>query len=150
MRLPFPPSVNNYWRSRVARNRNGKMFTQYYISPNGKQYRQKVVAAAIDAGHYNKHLAGPLGVRLDLIPPTAGVYDWDNSNKALFDALGAAGLYADDSQIESARIEKYAGLKPGCVVVSVWEKGSSGDILLQSRRMTDHDLPSYGGARLVF
>jgi len=107
--LPYPPSVNHYWR--MARGR-------WYISAEGKRYRAAVLAEARDRAF---SLAAPLRVDVALTMPDKRRRDVDNVLKALLDALQYAGVYADDSQIEELHVVKVGLAKPGGVRVTIEE-----------------------------
>lgn len=87
--LPYPPSVNHYWRRVGART---------LISRGGRQYRDAVVAMLLAARA--ERLDGQLSVHIMLHPPDQRRRDLDNAPKALLDALQHGGLYEDDSQID--------------------------------------------------
>jgi crossover junction endodeoxyribonuclease RusA len=71
-----------------------------YISQEGKTFRQKV--AEIVAEHNAiKFGAVPLTVAVRLCMRDRRAADLDNRAKALLDALEHAGVYDDDSQIDS-------------------------------------------------
>lgn len=95
--LPWPPSVNHYWR----RSKNGMM----HISAEGVAFRQ---AAAWNALQQKapKQLAGDLIVDIEAFMPDKRRRDLDNILKALLDALTHAGVWLDDSQIVDLRIRK--------------------------------------------
>jgi crossover junction endodeoxyribonuclease RusA len=88
LELPFPPSVNHYWRRVGART---------LISRGGRHFRKTVVSILASRGV--RPLDGPLEVYIELYPPDRRRRDVDNSQKALLDALGQGGAYHDDSQI---------------------------------------------------
>lgn len=97
--LPWPPSVNRYWRSV-----NGRVL----IAADGRKYRSAVVA------HVLTSRAVPLGahpvvVTIDAYYPDLRRRDIDNVLKAPLDALTAAGMWDDDSQVQALSIRK-AGL----------------------------------------
>jgi crossover junction endodeoxyribonuclease RusA len=92
--LPFPPSVNTYWR--MFQNR-------MIISKAGRQYRKDVQSAVLlQLG--NKQLGGALKVTIEAFRPDNRRRDLDNLLKATLDSLGHAGVYLDDSQITDLRI----------------------------------------------
>lgn len=91
--LPFPPSVNHYWR-----HVNGRVL----VSRGGRQYREAVGLALLAAGR--PHLAGRLSVRVVAYPPDRARRDLDNLMKSVLDSLQAAGLYDDDGQIDDLRV----------------------------------------------
>lgn len=91
--LPFPPSVNHYWRNVGSR---------VLISKDGRDYQREVGFAV--AAHPERRALLPLAGRLSLTmaahPPDRRKRDLDNMGKAVLDALGKAGVYGDDSQID--------------------------------------------------
>lgn len=107
--LPYPPSVNHYW----MRNRNGSV----RISERGLSYRKEVWA--ICRSNLVKALAGPVAVRIEVLPPDARRRDLDNILKAILDALQHGGAYLDDSQISHLEIIRYAKRKGGAVWVTL-------------------------------
>ena len=82
--LPYPPSVNHYWRRVGART---------LISRGGRLFRQQVVS--ILAARGVRPLDGDLEVFIELYPPDRRRRDVDNTQKALLDALGKGGAYPD-------------------------------------------------------
>lgn len=91
--LPYPPSVNHYWRQ--ARGR-------FYIDKPGKSYRTEVWAQVMrqrDVSRVRSILTGPLMVKIMAGPPDLAYRDVDNILKALLDSLKHAQVYADDYQI---------------------------------------------------
>lgn len=111
--LPWPPSVNHYWRSAV---RNGRLFV--YISPEGRRYRETVAALARAAKIQAK---GPVRICLRLYPPDRRRRDADNLRKALYDALVACGALEDDSMAFIVEEHCYVcdARKPGTVTVEI-------------------------------
>ena len=108
--LPFPPSVNGYWRT--FRNRQ-------IISKRGREYRERVLDIMSFNELQGEKVSGNLSVTLTLNPPTLRQYDIDNFTKALFDALSKAEFWEDDSQVIRLFIEKGEKIKGGKVVVKV-------------------------------
>lgn len=92
--LPFPPSVNTYWR-----NFQGRML----ISKKGREYR-KAVADEIILQKGNKHLKGKIKMTIEAWRPDNRKRDLDNLLKAPLDALTHAGVYEDDQLIVDLRI----------------------------------------------
>jgi Holliday junction resolvase RusA-like endonuclease len=108
--LPYPPSVNHYWR---------RVGYRTLISREGRRFRKSVVA--ILAAMRLEPLAGPLAVEVDLYPPDRRRRDLDNSIKALLDALQHGGAYLDDSQIVRLVITKREPMLNGKTIVRIQE-----------------------------
>ena len=93
--LPYPPTLNTYWR-----NVHGRTL----ISKKGRDYRSKVCSAAnhrvIDA------FSGRLTVVILVYPPDKRRRDLDNLPKAILDSLEHAGVYENDSQIDKLMITR--------------------------------------------
>lgn len=92
--LPWPPSVNVYWRTF-----QGRMI----ISEAGRNYRKAVVDQML-LQRTQKHFDGPLKLTVEAYRPDKRRRDLDNLLKAALDSLAHAGVYEDDSQIEDLRI----------------------------------------------
>jgi crossover junction endodeoxyribonuclease RusA len=92
--LPYPPSVNHYWRYV-----NGRVL----ISAKGRKYRQDVCAAVFpNPGEII--MDGRLSITLHIFPPDKRRRDVDNVLKAILDSLQHANVYADDSQIDEIHV----------------------------------------------
>lgn len=94
LNLPFPPSVNTYWRTY-----NGRML----ISEKGRAYR-KAVADQVLIQRGNKHYEGKVKMTIEAFRPDKRKRDLDNLLKAPLDALTHAGVYMDDQLIVDLRI----------------------------------------------
>lgn len=106
--LPFPPSVNHYYR-RVGH--------RTLISREGRRFRERVCALLAGAGV--SPLDGPLVLQIEVYPPDRRTRDIDNVQKSLLDALEQGGLYGDDSQIVKLDIEKREPVPCGRTLVRV-------------------------------
>jgi Holliday junction resolvase RusA-like endonuclease len=106
LELPYPPSVNHYWRRVGART---------LISRGGRAFRQAVCSILAVRGI--RPLDGPLVVEVAIYPPDKRRRDIDNLQKALLDALAHGGAYHDDSQIARLTIERREVVADGKVVV---------------------------------
>lgn len=105
IRLPFPPSMNHYWRNLAI---NGRSRT--VISEQGRRFRAQVKDIA-----WALHLpviAGPCEVSIAAYMPDKRRRDIDNLLKATLDALVHAAVIEDDSNIHDLRIIR-AGHEPG-------------------------------------
>ena len=109
--LPFPPSVNHYWRLW-----RGRMV----ISEEGRAYRSTVATILRAAGV--QPMTGRLAVAIEAFPPDQRHRDLDNLLKAIGDSLQHGGAFPDDSQIAWLLIEKASIVRGGKVVVRITER----------------------------
>ena len=110
LELPFPPSINHYyriWRGHAV------------ISSEGRAYREKV--CAILAGRGVRPISGSLQMRIEVFPPDNRRRDLDNLQKSLWDSLQHGGAYHDDSQVIRYEVEKFEVVSDGKVVVTIQE-----------------------------
>ena len=91
--LPWPPSVNRYWRSVNGRN---------ILSEQGRNYR--LLAGVELIGCEQK--TGPCSVVIVAYPPDNRRRDVDNILKAPLDALTHSGAIEDDSCVRFLSIRK--------------------------------------------
>lgn len=116
--IPYPPSVNSYWRTV-----NGRTL----LSKRAREYKRSV-ASAVLVHAANKHLAGRLEVELVVHPPVINRRrDLDNLTKGVLDSLQTAGVYLDDSQIDKLTIERAAPLPGGVVIVTINKRSEESD-----------------------
>lgn len=111
--LPYPPSVNSYWRHPTR----GALAGRHLISEKGRQYRQALEALAAEH-RWPKLGSARLQVHIEAWMPDKRRRDLDNVLKAALDGLAHAGLFDDDSQIDRLSIER-APLVGGMLKVSV-------------------------------
>ena len=104
--LPYPPSVNRYYRHVGFRT---------LISREGRAYRRAVCAILRRAGL--RPMDGPLAVGIDLYPPDNRRRDCDNVLKALLDAMQYGRMYGDDSQIKKLLVVMRNTVVPGGKVI---------------------------------
>jgi crossover junction endodeoxyribonuclease RusA len=116
--LPFPPSVNTYWRS----PNSGPLAGRHLISADGRLYRTAVIVSVLEQ---LRRLPVPwvdnVDVSLVLYPPDRRRRDIDNYLKALFDSLTHAGIWQDDSQIKRLLVEWGSVTKKGQVKITIGE-----------------------------
>jgi len=112
MTLPFPPSVNRYWRHVGPR---------VLISREGRSYREAVrsLLAAARPTPDTHSFRGRIDMKVTLHPPDRRRRDIDNPMKGLLDALEHAGVYADDSQIDHLTIDRGAVVPGGSCTVEI-------------------------------
>lgn len=114
--LPFPPSVNGYWRAPTK----GKLAGRHLISAKGREYRHQALRA-VQRQWRDDALPGRLSVSLTLYPPDRRKRDIDNYAKALLDALTHAGMWVDDEQIDELTIIRGDKVRDGQCVVRITE-----------------------------
>lgn len=109
--LPYPPSVNTYWRS------NGK---RRFISKSGVDFANAVQAIVFDQ---NRKWFGEKRLQINIVihPRSKRRMDLDNCLKAILDALMKAGCYVDDSQIDYLTIKRGSEMKGGSSEVEILE-----------------------------
>ncbi|MDH0063180.1 RusA family crossover junction endodeoxyribonuclease [Leclercia adecarboxylata] len=114
--LPFPPSVNAYWRS----PNSGPLKGRTLVSAKSREYQSDACAAIIEQlRKLPKPSSAPAAVEIVLFPPDARRRDIDNYNKALFDALTHAGIWEDDSQIKRMLVEWGPVTQKGKVEITI-------------------------------
>lgn len=87
--LPWPPSTNRIWRQWKGRT---------LLSREGRQYRAEV-GQLVMAARVQGFGRAPLRVAIEASMPDRRRRDLDNLLKAANDAMQAARLFEDDSQI---------------------------------------------------
>lgn len=104
--LPWPPTVNTYWRNIRGRT---------IISERGRLYRlavQKQLAGA-------EPLLGRLAIKIAAYPPDRRRRDLDNILKALLDSLTFAQVIEDDSQFDFISVARRDVIKDGAVQIII-------------------------------
>jgi len=108
--LPWPPSINHYWRNIQGRT---------IISREGRAYRAAVLSIIAQSGL--QPVSGAVGVRRIIYCPDWRRRDIDNLAKAVYDAIGAAGLWQDDSFICEEKVKKRKSSdKIGRIVIQIY------------------------------
>ncbi|WP_097570927.1 RusA family crossover junction endodeoxyribonuclease [Escherichia coli] len=122
--LPFPPTVNSYYRAPDKGALKGK----HLISESGRKFKKNVYAAVVTQyGGIPKPVTVDVEVNITLYPPDRRRRDLDNYNKALFDALTNARVWADDSQVKRMQIEWGYVVKQGKVDMTISKYQRDGD-----------------------
>ncbi|HOG29679.1 MAG TPA: RusA family crossover junction endodeoxyribonuclease [Vicinamibacterales bacterium] len=106
--LPYPPSVNHYYR---------RVGPRTLISREGRRFRERVLSVL--AATRPRPFDGPIAVQVEVYPPDHRRRDIDNVQKSLFDALQHGGVYRDDSQIVRLQIEKRGCVPGGMTIVRI-------------------------------
>lgn len=114
--LPFPPSVNAYWR---APNK-GPLKGRHLISAAGRKFQSAACAAIIEQlRRLPKPSTELAAVEIPLYPPDERRRDIDNYNKALLDSLTHAGVWEDDRQVKRMLVEWGPVVKGGRVEITI-------------------------------
>ena len=92
--LPYPPTVNTYWRRRGS---------TYFISEEGKRYR-RAVALIVRQQRLKLSLSGRLAIKV----------------KAPLDALTHAGVLMDDEQFDEINIVRGQPVSGGRMGVKIY------------------------------
>jgi crossover junction endodeoxyribonuclease RusA len=111
LELPYPPSVNSYWRANGHRR---------YISKEGVAFTNEVsliVKTQKPKTFGDKQVA----ISVMIHPRSKRKFDLDNTLKAILDALMKAGMYDDDSQIEYIEIARGEAVDGGKAVVHLYD-----------------------------
>ena len=110
--LPYPPSVNHYWR---------RVGLHTLISREGRTFRQNVCALLGGGGMRRPPSSGRIALAMDAFPPDRRRRDLDNIQKPVLDALEHAGVYVDDSQIDLLVTRRREVVPDGWLLVTVEE-----------------------------
>ena len=100
LEIPFPPSVNTYWRH----PNKGKLAGRHLISEKGRTYRKDVWHLITSLKL--KKWVGPVCVQIYAYMPDKRRRDLDNILKACLDSLTYAGVWEDDYQIDELFIKR--------------------------------------------
>lgn len=114
LRLPWPPSVNRYWRHPTR----GALAGRHLISTEGRSYRAGIYQS-VKARGIGACLTGRLAIRIDACPPDRRRRDLDNILKSLLDALVHARVLEDDSLIDELSVFRRPPDSPGSVFVVI-------------------------------
>jgi crossover junction endodeoxyribonuclease RusA len=109
LNLPLPPSVNSY--RTIFRGRMG-------ISKAGREFKEQVQDYVVEY-RVPKLGSARLEMKVVIYPRDRRKQDIDNRIKALWDALGDAGVFDDDEQIDVLMIERGEIKKGGGVLVMI-------------------------------
>ena len=114
--LPFPPSVNTYWRHPNKVAFAGKSL----ISAAGRKFQSAACTAIVEQlRRLPKPTSAPASVEIVLFPPDNRIRDLDNYNMALFDALTHAGVWEDDREVKRMLVEWGPKVPGGRVEISI-------------------------------
>jgi crossover junction endodeoxyribonuclease RusA len=104
--LPWPPTVNTYWRNIKGRT---------IISERGRLYRLKVQQQFVGA----EPMMGRLAIKIAAYPPDKRRRDLDNILKALLDSLTFSQVIEDDSQFDFISVARRNVITDGAVRITI-------------------------------
>ena len=107
--LPFPPSMNTYWR-------NFRGMT--VLSKQGREFKAAVADYVVE---YKVPKLGDSKLRVSMVlfPRDKRKIDIDNRIKAVLDALQDAGVFNDDFQVDELSIVRGKTIKGGAIRVLI-------------------------------
>lgn len=111
--LPWPPTVNDYWKP---------VRGSLYLSRKGRLYKEKV-ARELAEQIPDVELETKLLVEVTLFPPDNRTRDLDNYMKGLLDSITATKIWVDDSQIDQLFIYRGETIKNGAAKIEVSDAG---------------------------
>jgi crossover junction endodeoxyribonuclease RusA len=114
--LPWPPSVNHYWRN-ISK---GPLAGRVLISEEGRTYRK--TCHDVILMQRVLPVIGRVEVNLIARIPDKRKRDLDNLLKSALDAITHAGIIEDDSVIDKLTIERGEFVRGGELVVSIKEQ----------------------------
>jgi len=110
--LPWPPSVNTYYR-------RGAHAT--YMSKAGRKFKTDV-ADIVSQSKQSKVGAARIRITMVVWPRDKRKFDLDNRIKSVLDSLQDAGVFDDDEQIDEINITRGNKIvSGGCVNVLIEE-----------------------------
>ncbi len=135
LKLPYPPSANRYWATRVIPAKAGKAALAItYVTPDAKQYKETVGWLAKAAGA--KRIEGRVAIVIELYPnrpldyqkrmrqlgdtwdDTVQCIDLGNCEKVLSDALKDV-LFGDDKLLHDIHLKRMEPDGEARVVVTI-------------------------------
>ena len=114
--LPWPPSVNTYWRHVLVRGR-----VRVLISKAGRQYRENALLAIREQGAPRMPSGARVAVVITAAPPDRRARDLDNILKGVLDSLTHGGVIADDGLIDHLTVTRSPAQAGGVVRVQLQE-----------------------------
>lgn len=113
-RLPWPPSVNRYWR-----HVGGKTL----LSKTGREYKARAVAMLERQKRVGfTTFQDSVGVALVFHAPDSRKRDLDNYFKALFDCVTDSGVWKDDSIVGEIHAYRGGKVRGGEVFMTIWKR----------------------------
>ena len=109
LELPFPPSLNVYWR-----NFRGRMV----LSEKGRQYKT-AVAEYVSENNVPKDGESKLRITMILQPTDKRKIDIDNRIKCVLYSLKEAGVFDDDFHVDELHVMRGEQVKGGRLLLTI-------------------------------
>ena len=116
LRLPWPPTTNHFHQP----VRMGK-FIRLVTSKKAKDYKKEIIALVHEYFPNLETRTNRLAACVSFYPPTRRKCDLANFEKALFDGLGEAGVFEDDSQFDCILFLRGEVVKGGQVAIRIFD-----------------------------
>ena len=107
--LPFPPSMNTYWRNFRGRT---------ILSKAGREYK-KAIAEYVVENNVPKFGESKLKITMILQPKDKRKMDIDNRIKCVLDSLQEAGVFDDDFQVDELHVMRGEQVKGGKLLLTI-------------------------------
>ena len=107
--LPFPPSMNTYWRNFRGRT---------VLSKAGREYKVKV-AEYVSENNIPKYGESKLKITMILQPKDKRKIDIDNRIKCVLDSLQEAGVFDDDFHVDELHVMRGEQVKGGRLLLTI-------------------------------
>lgn len=124
--LPYPPSVNHYWGTKVIKSKLHKntksrkrLIVIRFLTKRARQFRHDVELHVYEQIGKPPELRGRLAIIVKQFHGPGKVQDIDNSLKGLFDALEHCKVYRNDSQIDELLVVRKRRSAIGRVEVTI-------------------------------
>ena len=109
LELPFPPSVNTYWRQYQGRT---------LLSKAGREYK-RAIAEYVLVNRVPKFGDKKLKITMILQPKDKRRMDIDNRIKCVLDSLQEAGVFDDDFQVDELHVMRGEQVTGGRLLLTI-------------------------------
>jgi len=116
--LPWPPSVNHYWRHVVLKTKRG-LRQQTLLSMQGRHFRTDAIAAIRKQFPVHSVITESVKVEIHLFPPDRRKRDIDNYSKGILDALTYARIWVDDHLVDDLHLIRRQATPGGQAVLRI-------------------------------
>lgn len=118
--LPMPPSMNDYWHTRVIVPKEGDPFSHTYLSEKARAYKDHLRDFMLERKCWFRS-ENPVALRVLVCWRDEREQDLDNRIKPLQDALVHANVIVSDRQVKQLEVRQGPNLKPPVCYVTLVE-----------------------------